>query len=320
MASLYLVRQRLKEYAAVTSQADANRLMRQILDGIARDNRHLILLGRGPDTSSIETLPPVYYMEVIRALHKGAKEARLNNRRRRLVELTSTAHTNRVIKKAGPARVGKALAAQINIAERQKAAADAQARKEAAAAEAKRQPEIVQSQAKLRAWRTAAVRDVERQMDEKHQANAAIRANVQAQYNRMHSDIRAAEKKASGKLQKARRALDSAELADEAAREAWNVEQKRAGEVLEKPSDKIYNAHLEAQRVRKTAHKAASAAGRVYDKTMERIDARREEVEREYRTLEAQFTARHAHINDKYKMALARIEKIFREKWAKFGE
>jgi hypothetical protein len=312
-----LVRQRLKEYAAVTSQADANRLMRQILDGIARDNRHLILLGRGPDTSSIETLPPVYYMEVIRTLHKGAKEARLNNRRRRLAELPSTAHTNRVIKKAGPARVGKAFAAQINIAERQKAAgSDAQARKEAAAAEAKRQ-----SQAKLRAWRTAAVRDVERQMDEKHQDNAAIRANVQAQYNRMHSDIRAAEKKASGKLQKARRALDSAELAHEAAREAWNVEQKRAGEVLEKPSDKIYNAHLEAQRVRNTAHKAASAASRVYDKTMERIDARRrEEVEREYRTLEIQFTARHAHINGKYKMALARIEKIFREKWAKLGE
>jgi hypothetical protein len=115
-------------------------------------------------------------MEVIRALHKGAKEARLNNRRRRLVELTSTAHTNRVIKKAGPARVGKALAAQISIAERQKAAADAQARKEAAAAEAKRQPEIVQSQAKLRAWRIAAVRDVERQMDDKHQAIATIRA------------------------------------------------------------------------------------------------------------------------------------------------
>ena len=319
MASLYLVRQRLKEYAAVTSQADANRLMRQILDGIARDNRHLILLGRGPDTSSIETLPPVYYMEVIRALHKGAKEARLNNRRRRLAELTSTANANRVIKKAGPARVGKALAAQINIAERQKAAADAQARKEAAA-EAKRQREIASLQAKLRAWRTAAIHDVERQMDEKHQANATIRANVQAQYNRMHSDIRAAEKKASGKLQKARRALDSAELADEAAREAWNVEQKRAGDVLEKPSDKTYNTHLEAQRARKTAHKAASAAGRVYDKTMERIDARREDVEREYRTLEAQFTARHAHINDKYKMALARIEKIFREKWAKLGE
>jgi hypothetical protein len=112
MASLSLVRQRLKEYAAVTSQADANRLMRQILDGIARDNRHLILLGRGPDTSSIETLPPVYYMEVIRALHKGAKEARLNNRQRRLAELTSTAHTDRAIKNAGPARVGKALANQ----------------------------------------------------------------------------------------------------------------------------------------------------------------------------------------------------------------
>jgi hypothetical protein len=320
MASLHLVRQRLKEYAAVTSQADANRLMRQILDGIARDNRHLILLGRGPDTSSIETLPPVYYMELIRALHKGAKEARLNNRRRRLAELTSTANANRVIKKAGPARVGKALAPQINIAERQKAAADAQVRKEAATAEAKRQREIAQSQAKLRAWRTAAVRDVERQMDEKHQANATIRANVQAQCNRMHSDLRAAEKKASGKLQKARRALDSAKLADEVAREAWNVEQKRAGEVLEKPSDKIYNAHLEAQRTHNTAHKAASAAGRVYDKTVERIDARREEVEREYRTLEAQFTARHAHTNDRYKMALARIEKIFREKWAKLGE
>jgi len=68
------------------------------------------------------------------------------------------------------------------------------------------------------------------------------------------------------------------------------------------------------------ASKAASAAGRVYDKTMERIDARREEVEREYRTLEVQFSARHAHINDRYERALARIEKIFREKWAKLEE
>jgi len=316
MASLNLVRQRLKEYAAVTSQVTADRLMRQILDGIARDNRQLILLGRGPDTSSIETLPPVYYMEVIGALFDATKEARHNNQRKRLESLTSTAHANRVIKNAGPAKVGKALAAQIKIAEGQKAAADAQARKVAAAG-AKRHREIVQAQAKLRAWRTAAMRDVERQIDEKHQANATIRANVQAQYNRMHSDIRAAEKKADSKLQKARRGLDRAELADEAARKVWNEEQKRAGKLLEKPSDKVYNAHLEAQRARNAAHKAASDAGHAYDKTMERIDARREKMERDYRTLEAQFTAKHAQINRNYRRALSRIEKIFSERWAK---
>jgi len=319
MASLNLVRQRLKEYAAVTSQVTADRLMRQILDGIARDNRQLILLGRGPDTSSIETLPPVYYMEVIGALFDATKEARHNNQRKRLESLTSTAHANRVIKKAGPAKVGKALAAQIKIAEGQKAAADAQARKVAAAG-AKRHREIVQAQAKLRAWRTAAMRDVERQIDEKHQANATIRANVQAQYNRMHSDIRAAEKKADSKLQKARRGLDRAELADEAARKVWNEEQKRAGKLLEKPSDKVYNAHLEAQRARNAAHKAASDAGHAYDKTMERIDARREKMERDYRTLEAQFTAKHAQINRNYRRALSRIEKIFSERWAKVWE
>ena len=71
MASLHLVRQRLKEYAAVTSQADANRLMRQILDGIARGNRHLILLGRGPDLRTID-VGAVYYMEVI-AHTKGCR-------------------------------------------------------------------------------------------------------------------------------------------------------------------------------------------------------------------------------------------------------
>src|SRR5215510_11823221 len=122
MASLNLVRQRLKEYTAVTSQVTADRLMRGVLDGIARDNRQLILLGRGPDTSSIETLPPVYYMEVIGALFDATKQARLNNQRKRLEILKSSAHTNEVV---GRAKVGNALAAQFKDAARQKTAAEA---------------------------------------------------------------------------------------------------------------------------------------------------------------------------------------------------
>src|SRR5262245_5276239 len=103
MASLDLVRQRLKEYAAVTSQAEANRLVRRSLGGIARENRHRIVLGRGPDTSSIEKLPQPYYMEVVSALYDAIKQARFNAMRKRLAGLTSTNATNALLKKAGGA-------------------------------------------------------------------------------------------------------------------------------------------------------------------------------------------------------------------------